>query len=660
MALSGSPVQVLEGQDAVDAFVDHWQVDAHAAEYLRSLDEVTRGTVIAEFAPRDNTHDVAGKMYAFARSVMAAKGAGGAGAGEMSPELEQFALRWVLDQAAVAWLVALPQHISSILLREFEPKEDTQNVIGKMKSFARSIQNRLPGGLEHNQPVYAQQAPNGQMLNNLELRLAEFAQRWGIDDTALGLVRALPFEVQATVIEQFDPKGEVVNVNGKLCSFARSIAAAKAAGPGSSGRHGLGGDIMESFAAHWGLDEISKQLLREVPEDLRAVVYQQFDPDRGTRDVSNKLRMFVKGILSGSHGPGAAAGRGISPAHAAARRYSEAAAAAEGGGLFGGQGLPGGGGGAAAAPLLGEAAWAQGPCASSSPSSLDPAITDFVLRWNLDSSCVQILESLADDIRARVMSEFEPRDNTRNPSGKFIAFVKTVNSGQARPPPRTHLLTEPQAAMASAVELGEGEAQFLAKWGLQGNQTAVEVLSRLQPAVRERVMVEFMPGQDTNNVLGKLCGFATSVARAAAREVANGLPPLKAPGSSAPPPLLAGGHGHGHGGHGLGHGVARAPHGGGGGAPQPLDQFAARWRLDEGALAMLRGLDPDIQAAVMNDYQPHGHVRDPSGQFCAFARSVAARLRTGGGAGAGQKRPFGGGGVGGGFVGPPAGRPRWG
>lgn len=618
------------GNDPVTTFIEHWRLDEKAAEYLRCLDEGVRNTIIVEFAPRDNTHDIAGKMYAFARSVMSKSVV----VAEMSPELELFVQRWQLDNAAVAWLTSLPSQVSNILVQQFEPKEDTHNVIGKMRSFARSIQARLPAGGGQLSPAEAQ------MLDALAVRLSEFAQRWNIDESALALVRAMPVDVQATVIEQFDPKGDVVNVNGKLCAFARSIAA---------GRQGQ--DILESFAAHWGLDESAKQFLRSLPEEVRTTVFHQFEPDKGTRDVSNKLRMFAKGVLSGT----IAATAGVPTAPAAAGhttlqawRLAEVAAAAAG------AVVPG----ELAAPLF------RGvePGVVGAVISADPSINEFVARWGLDAGTVPILESLPEDVRIRVLQEFDPRGNTRNPSGKLIAFVRTVVSGQGRSAPRLerHFPQAPQAPQAALLgggclhhHLGAGtsvvlhaapcgqmvlrgqpghavashsEADFLARWGLSGNQTALDVLGRLQPAVRARVMAEFAPGHDTNNVLGKLCGFATSVARAAVKEFAGGLPPLRTPPACVAPPQL--------------HDVFRAapliqPLRGEGLAMAP-DDFADRWNLDEGSRALLRGLEPDVQATVLAEFQPRDDVRDPSGKFCAFARSVAARLRSSPG-----KRPLG-------------------
>lgn len=577
--------------DAVAGFLQRFGLDDAAGEFLLGLDETARLTVVSDFAPRDDTHDVAGKMYGFARSVQQ-RCQQATPATQMTPELEAFALRWSLDNAAVAWLAELPPEVSSILAEQFEPKEDTQNVIGKMRGFARSIQARRPSAVAR--PPAAEALPR---------RLEDFALKWGLDDRSLALLRALPGPVQATVAEQFDPKGDVVNVNGKLCAFARSIAAQRQSA-----------DVAEAFADHWRLDETARQFLRGLPEDIKSKVVQQFDPSGDTRDVSAKLKTFARGVVSsGGHGP--AHGQG-------GRRLVEDSSL----------------------DLMLEGGSEQAQIAAEAAG--DAAIAEFVVRWSLDSSSVALLESLPEDARDRVLADFDPRGNTRNVGAKLRAFANTVLDGKGSRGPPQPTSEAPARSGASSLLTG-AEMAFLEKWGLQLDQTAVDVLARLTEPVRLRVMREFGPKEDTANMLGKFCGFANSVSRAAASgrgpaAPARGLPPLAVPSAyrgAAPGRSF----------------VPAAPAYANRGGHMSADQFANKWQLDEGSRAMLRGMDPEAQAAVISEFQPRGDTRDLSGKFCAFARSIASRLRTP--QGGGYKRPYPGGRFGGG---PPPLRPRFG
>jgi len=602
--------------EAVAEFADRWNLDTAAVEYLNSLDESVKNTVLAEFAPRDNTHDVAGKMYAFSRSIMSQK----TNVAQMTPELEAFAARWSLDGAAVAWLVSLPQGVLSVLMEQFEPKEDTHNIIGKMRSFARSIQARIPArGM-------AEEANNHGGLTH---RLNDFAVKWGLEESAVSMLRTLPQVVQQTCIEEFDPKGDVVNVSGKLCAFARSIAA---------GRQHASQDVVDAFAMHWGLDAGTTQFLRALPQEARSIVIEQFDPMAGTRDVSGRLRKFANGILA--KGPFTAPAGHYMDGHATRHRdvlppwvppWKETSA------------------------MRPTSQFSAGPgrftqTATETPQaaamSSDPAIEEFVIRWGLDSSCVSFLEGLPEDACTKVLEQFDPRGNTRNVSAKLRAFANTVVDGTARRTSSQPPLPESRSALfvgpptSTSVPSPEEEMAFLETWGLSDNQTAMDVLRRLHPPVRMRVMREFAPGHDTQDVFGKFCGFSASVAKAAAKEGASQLPPLRASSQHTAHPPLA---------QPLWGSTLSAPAASGSMTPE---QFAEQWQLDAGSRALLSGLDPKAQAAVINEFQPRGDVRDVSGKFCAFARSVASRFQS---ESPGQKRPL----STMGFAGPPIYRPRY-
>lgn len=285
-------------------FVARWSLDAQVTEFLTSLDESVLASVVNEFAPRDNTKDKAGKLYAFARSISNRHTT----QAQLGPDLETFATKWALDDAGVTWLTSLPLEVSSILVQQFDPKEDTQNVNAKMRGFAKSIQARFPGavtgdaGLGSRQVVNAAAAAAG--IGAYDQSLNDFIMRWGIEQNAHDLLRSLPPDVQATVMAQFDPKGDTKNVTGKLLGFARSVAA------GRQHLHKM--QIVDSFAMYWGLDEGTVAFLHGLPEEVKAKVIQEFDPKAGTRDVNGKLRMFATGILSGPTKKGS--GRGSAEA----------------------------------------------------------------------------------------------------------------------------------------------------------------------------------------------------------------------------------------------------------------------------------------------------------------------------------------------------------
>jgi len=320
--------------------------------------------------------------------------------------------------------------------------------------------------------------------------VAEFVMRWGLDSECVTILEKVSEDVRARVLADFAPRDGTQNVSGKFKAFVRTVATGEgrtmpkkapaqqlqaqayssyqmpaqssAAVPSSDFLWGQSVQTVQTteaqvlFLAQWGLHETpaAAEVLARLDPRVCNRVMAEFLPGQGTSNMLGKLSGFAASV----------------------------ARAAEH-----------------------EAKTGQGD-----------AIQAFVERWGLDARSHQIMLELDEDTRMRVVTEFEPRGDTRNPSGKFMAFVKTVVSGQGRSLPKAQPAQDPQA-------------QFLAQWGLAGQPAAANILERLQPAVRARVMAEFLPGQDTGNMLGKLSGFAASVGRAAENEAANGLPPLRAP-----------------------------------------------------------------------------------------------------------------------------------
>eukprot|EP00931_Biecheleriopsis_adriatica_P076059 TRINITY_DN49808_c0_g1_i1.p1 TRINITY_DN49808_c0_g1~~TRINITY_DN49808_c0_g1_i1.p1 ORF type:complete len:584 (+),score=123.06 TRINITY_DN49808_c0_g1_i1:32-1753(+) len=544
-----------EHDGTTEGFIAAWNLDENAADFLRSLDPAVQAIILTDFAPREETRDISGKFLAFAKSIFHTQ--------QCDSSTEDFIQKWSLDLQAAAWLRGLPRDIADVLVREFEPNEDTQNIVGKLKGFARSIESRQRGVGGHGHQERQERNGSYQASRGAGDRsLYDFVRRWGAEES-YDFLRELPVGVQRRVMEEFVPKKDTRDVNGKLRSFARSVASAW-------------GDKEEigDFVATWGLSEGSRKLLEDLPEDVLTTVLAEFEPNRNTANVDGKLRTFAQGILSKREG-----------------------------------GLQSG----LAAPVR--------SFATAGRVSEHPGITEFVSRWALDTEAIQLLESLPEGPLITVLEEFEPRAGTRNVGGKLRAFANTVLAAQGLPierglPPSTNVS---HGEMNGRAE----EEEFLARWGMSDNRAAQDVLDRLPPSVRTRVMQEFAPGPSTNDVFGKFCGFANSVARgkgADSGKGSRGLPPLGAPvrseSSRGLPPLGAPVRSTG----GKGFGSSQN----GNGRHADLDAFADRWDLDEGSRALLRGLDANTQARVVAEFKPHGDIRDMSGKFCSFARSLAS------------------------------------
>ncbi|CAJ1365966.1 unnamed protein product, partial [Effrenium voratum] len=117
----------------LNRFAERWQLDGDAQNFLRSLEPQVQEVVLRDFAPHEGTHDVAGKLHAFVKGI------------RRGVTLEAFIQKWNLDASTAAWIREMPEAVSEALVRDFDPKEDTQNLVGKLKGFARSILSRHAG-----------------------------------------------------------------------------------------------------------------------------------------------------------------------------------------------------------------------------------------------------------------------------------------------------------------------------------------------------------------------------------------------------------------------------------------------------------------------------------------------------------------------------------
>eukprot|EP00913_Durusdinium_trenchii_P030999 g29033.t2 len=488
-------------EESLQQFCSKWQLDAEAQAFLRSLDAGALEVVIRDFAPHEGTQDVAGKLYSFAKGISRQP---------RQEELEAFIQKWSLDVSTAKWVRELPQEVKDALVRDFEPKEepetkttdDTQNIMGKLKGFARSILSR------HQSVSGSAVAANG------DRRLEEFVQRWGVQ------ARPPPeqpsaFALRTKVLEQFDPKGDTMNINGRLCSFARSVAdrlqlstppvpglGAAAAAAALGGGHTpqvvippaqLGGlpQLVSPLAAFGGMDPLnsfflmpqvslpmalSPQLALQqaqlaaagaaasgVDPEVQNIVMAEFSPAAGTASLDGKLQTFARSVLERFQDPS---------------RPSAAAASAN--------------------PSIAEFArkWA-----------LDEALGAGWV-WEEDPDAVRFLETVPEQPLQTVLGEFQPRAGTRSMTGKLKAFAHTIMEAQGFPVIREG----GGGAGGHHVELSE--QQFLQKWGVAENPMVLDCpTGGADYDIRSRVFRDFEPAPQTMDVAGKLCSFAKSVAR---------------------------------------------------------------------------------------------------------------------------------------------------
>mmetsp|Transcript_55502 Transcript_55502/g.124813 ORF Transcript_55502/g.124813 Transcript_55502/m.124813 type:complete len:535 (+) Transcript_55502:84-1688(+) len=494
----------------VAEFVATWGLNDSSAELLRSLDDHTRQKVMTEFSPRDGTHNIEGKFNAFVRSLNASAGAGlqdrpsAEDLAEIAPELGEFCATWGLDTAGVAWLHSLPVEVVKVVIAQFEPKEDTQNIIGKLKAFARSVQARQPS---MNAALASAPWNNGyggnmraDTIGPPGADLVTFAEQWSLDEATVQQLRAYPPDVQATVVKNFHPKGEIHNINGKCLAFARSIGM----GSQHQQKH-YSSTPVDAFANWWQLDDSTRAFMWSLSEDVRRTVIEQFDPAPGTRDIAGRLKQFARSLSMQGHGSyGGGHSSQFVPWNAP----------------IGGKGAKGG------------PSWSapSAPASGASAASLSAADQEFLASWGMlnDSRAVGALQQLSPSLKMRALTEFLPGADTRDIGSRFCAFLTSLSRstqeygasgpgalgslalssfGSTGAPSANHI------ALGSGVTPSPAVEEFATRWGLE--HSCKIRLAELPGEVQELVMTEFNPKGDTIDINGKFVSFMRSVAQRA-------------------------------------------------------------------------------------------------------------------------------------------------
>mmetsp|Transcript_31680 Transcript_31680/g.98628 ORF Transcript_31680/g.98628 Transcript_31680/m.98628 type:complete len:622 (+) Transcript_31680:71-1936(+) len=284
-------------------------LDAGVAGFLKSLPEETQRIVMVKFDPsRTKDGNIAARLESFARSVassphpqpwqpsyappaqpaytppvqpVAAQVAYAAPAeapkGNQAA-LHDFAQRWGLNAQATAFIRALPEAVSSVVVASFNANGTKDgNVWGRLFGFVRSV----------------------------------WSQKLGLDNTAFSYVRGLPEEVQMEVIARVAPGRVAPHELMPQLQAATEEARRGPQAPPAGGPEGLG-----AFAARCGLDAEAINFMMGLSEEVRAAVVSDFDP-AGTKDgnVFSRLQNFARAVEGrrkrmheGSHG-----GRGMRP-----------------------------------------------------------------------------------------------------------------------------------------------------------------------------------------------------------------------------------------------------------------------------------------------------------------------------------------------------------
>jgi hypothetical protein len=353
---------------------------------------------------------------------------------------------------------------------------------------------------------------------------------------------------------------------------------------------------VSSFLEKWGLDDSARAMLEQMPEEAQQRVVNEFSPKTHTRNMNGLFMGFCRSV-GGLQRQADHSGLDFeSPEDQLAMREQCEAWCAEKG---------------------------------------------------LDSPCVDTLLALPGSVRNSILEGFVPKADTRNPSGLFMSYVRSMSSGpkgaakgggKGAPNGYHSPVGAPIGAPGGSFKgcgkgkskdswapagkgmsskgfkgapakgppgLSEAEvSQFIHQWGL--DDECYSLFLGAAPGVQREMMTSFLPKADTRNVKNLFCSFLNSISRS-------------------------------HGASG-GHSASQQPSWGGPKSyQQELFEFGQAWGLDEECGAVLARQSPDVQRALLDRFQPKGGTRDIKGLFMSFVRSLSGSQPETKGSGYGAK-----------------------
>jgi hypothetical protein len=426
-------------------------------------------------------------------------------------DIDEFVARWGIDEGSQTTLLQLDPDTQATVIRGFAPKAHTQNVDKLFAGYVRSLQSGAAPSRTVPSPIAA--APVEVTFED-SAACEAFCTDWGLDQTCVDALLALAPDERSEVTSRFAPKPGTRNLVGLFHSFCGSIGqGAKAAAKGNvnggnvkggwapshapaqprKGKGGASGGFANNFAVdnalaqevvlfceHWGLDSACSSQLQSQPHSMQRQVMASFVPKAGTRNVNSLFMSFLRSLTQTA----------VAPASW-------------------------GGGQQALAWSAPPARRADGP--SWGNSAGNDVVSTFARSWGLDEECIASLRSCTPRTQREVMASFQPKESTRNVSGLFMGFVRSI-AQRVEGSPAAYPASQPGpydsggdwTSGGLANEDTQAEvAAFLQHWSLDAG--CESALMTQPPEAQLQIMRSFAPKEGTRDVRSLFMGFLSSI-----------------------------------------------------------------------------------------------------------------------------------------------------
>mmetsp|Transcript_117536 Transcript_117536/g.226768 ORF Transcript_117536/g.226768 Transcript_117536/m.226768 type:complete len:630 (-) Transcript_117536:20-1909(-) len=385
-------------EESVRFFTSSWGFAEEEVQMLMSLPTEICWGVIGTFTPPPGTTDLAAALRRYVQGRMEQ-------VSTQNNSIQAFVAHWGLNYQSEGLLRSLPPEQQLMVMDKFRPPRDTSNTSGKFHAFVRSI-------IEYNNPWKGKgsgKASGNSWCNNQDA-VTQFVWYWNLDNGAETYLRKFPVTVRNRMMDEWQPGTNTVNISGRFTAYIRSKLkewginedgnmedyVGQDFGKFESGVCSASGFMVKEFnevaqfISYWMLGEEAERLLRSLPERASRDLIASFAPAPNTPDYTGSFMTFARARLDEL-------------------------------GLGKQQTTPG--------KLLSR------PLQETQDFPADK-VTEFVLKWGLDSASENHLRNLDEDVRNQVLSGFNPGAGTRNPNARLAAWIRrlTALEGVAKQP----------------------------------------------------------------------------------------------------------------------------------------------------------------------------------------------------------------------------------
>jgi hypothetical protein len=248
----------------------------------------------------------------------------------------------------------------------------------------------------------------------------------------------------------------------------------------------------------------------------------------------------------------------------------------------------------------------------------------FLAQWGLDEGARFVLTQMAPESQARIIADFQPKQHTRNVTGLFYGFCKSIEgaekidqlraavSGASSDPVESYGARDASGGLGGEPQDSPADYEtWCADKGLDAS--CLETLLSLDEGLRARVVGPggFAPKPGTKNPSSLFMSYVRSIASGPKGASKGGGAAYGSPAAVSNGSYHSGGHGKGR------------PAGAAGSHEADVMQFLRTWQLDSECESMMLQAPISVQREMMSTFSPKAETRDVKRLFIGFLKSIS-------------------------------------